>query len=188
MQERENAIVQLEVRDQVQVQLDQPADPLLEEQNAEMQQLERDITDMAECFTEIHKLVNDQGEKIGKANQNPKPKNRKKFHSPPPTKKYNFRDSPLFRRQNFWQKSFVEKSCVCDANHFERELCEKWSKKHLAENDVPPSDCTFEQKHIRVKRYSTILIFEHFSGRYSRRKHDLQRSGLNGPRPGRNYW
>ena len=68
MQERENAIVQLEVGSQKgQVQLAQaPTDPLQAQQTQELEQLERDIQDMAETFTEVHKLVHDQGEQIGK--------------------------------------------------------------------------------------------------------------------------
>jgi hypothetical protein len=63
MQERENAIVQLEVSEQTQL---LAIDPLQEEQDRELVHLETEITDMAEVFVEIHKIVNDQGEKIGK--------------------------------------------------------------------------------------------------------------------------
>jgi len=65
MQERENAIVQLEVRgDQTQQLVE--ADPLQRERDAELQNLEQDIADMAETFTEVHKLVHEQAEVIGK--------------------------------------------------------------------------------------------------------------------------
>lgn len=68
MQERENAIVQLEVSDPNHTQLLVQADPLRQQEDAELEQLEQDIVDMAETFTEIHKLVGDQGVKIGKGN------------------------------------------------------------------------------------------------------------------------
>lgn len=64
MQERENAIVQLEVGQSQTVQAE--SDPLQAQQTQELEQLERDIQDMAETFTEVHKLVHDQGEQIGK--------------------------------------------------------------------------------------------------------------------------
>ena len=64
MQERENAIVQLEVGQSQMVQAE--SDPLQAQQTQELEQLERDIQDMAETFTEVHKLVHDQGEQIGK--------------------------------------------------------------------------------------------------------------------------
>ena len=69
MQERENAIAQLEVSEQQDLEMQQlsPADrELREAENRELAQLETDISTMAEVFTEVHKLVHEQGEQMGK--------------------------------------------------------------------------------------------------------------------------
>ena len=57
MQERENAIAQLEVSDAER--------ELRAQEDLEMRQLENDITTMAEVFSEVQKLVTDQGEVVG---------------------------------------------------------------------------------------------------------------------------
>ena len=56
MQERENAIAQLEVSEAER--------ELRAQEDLEMRQLENDITTMAEVFSEVQKLVRDQGEVV----------------------------------------------------------------------------------------------------------------------------
>ena len=72
MQDRENAIAQLEVsneqqQEQLELQAMSPAErELREAENKELAQLETDINTMAEVFTEVSKLVHEQGEHVGK--------------------------------------------------------------------------------------------------------------------------
>ena len=60
MQERENAIAQLEVQE-TRLQRE-----MREEEDRELAKLENDITTMAEVFVETQKLVTEQGEVVGK--------------------------------------------------------------------------------------------------------------------------
>jgi len=60
MQERENAIAQLEVQE-TQLQRE-----MREEEDRELAKLENDITTMAEVFVETQRLVTEQGEVVGK--------------------------------------------------------------------------------------------------------------------------
>ena len=66
MHERESAIIQLEVTKPQQSQMLVEKDPLQRQQDEELGRLEQEIEDMAEVFTEVHKLVHDQGEVVGK--------------------------------------------------------------------------------------------------------------------------
>jgi len=66
MQERENAIAQLEVQETA-LQRE-----MREEEDRELAKLENDISTMAEVFVETQRLVNEQGEVVGKLTQNPK--------------------------------------------------------------------------------------------------------------------
>ena len=60
MQERENAIAQLEVQETA-LQRE-----MREEEDRELAKLENDISTMAEVFVETQRLVNEQGEVVGK--------------------------------------------------------------------------------------------------------------------------
>ena len=64
MQERENAIAQLEVQE-TQLQRE-----MREEEDRELAKLEKDITTMAEVFVETQRLVTEQGEVVGKLHYN----------------------------------------------------------------------------------------------------------------------
>jgi hypothetical protein len=66
MHERESAIIQLEVTSPQQSQMLVEKDPLQRQQDEELGRLEQEIEDMADVFTEVHKLVHDQGEVVGK--------------------------------------------------------------------------------------------------------------------------
>jgi len=66
MHERESAIIQLEVTNAQQSQMLVEKDPLQRQQDEELGRLEQEIEDMADVFTEVHKLVHDQGEVVGK--------------------------------------------------------------------------------------------------------------------------
>lgn len=60
MQERENAIAQLEVQE-TSLQRE-----MRDEEDRELAKLEQDITTMAEVFVETQRLVHEQGETVGK--------------------------------------------------------------------------------------------------------------------------